>query len=256
MGEPDLSYLGERFGLDGRVAVVTAARQGIGRAIAVGLARAGARVVVTARERDTLGAVVEEIGGEALALGLDVRDAAQVDAAVESAVDAFGGIDVLVNNAGVSVQGDALSYGESDWDEVLATNLKGTFLCCRAAAARMADGGRIVNLSSTYARAPVAGQAAYGASKAAIEQLTRTLALEWASSGVTVNAIAPGTVLTESRAARFRDEGVRRERLARIPLGRFGEPEDVVGAVLLLAGPAGAFVTGHTLVVDGGFTLT
>jgi len=260
MAEPDVGYLRDQFGLAGKTVLVTGARQGIGYATALALGRAGARVALTARRVEQLAPAaqaLEQLGAEVLSIGLDVRDRRQVEAAMDAAMDEFGRLDVLVNNAGISLPGESLAYDEEDWDLVMDTNLKGTFLCSQAGARRMAPagGGRIVNLSSTYARAAVAGQAAYAASKAAIEQLTRTLALEWAPSRINVNAVAPTTVLTESRADRFEDEAARRGRLEQIPLGRFAEAEDVVGAILFLAGAAGRFVTGHTVAVDGGYTL-
>jgi NAD(P)-dependent dehydrogenase (short-subunit alcohol dehydrogenase family) len=248
------------FGLDGKVALVTGARSGIGRALSRTLVEAGAGVALSSRDVAALDEVTRELrslGAEPLPLALDVTDAGDVERALDAVIGRFGRLDVLVNNAGVAIRGEALSYAEGDWRAVVDTNLTGTFLVSRAAAARLREGGggRIVTLSSTFARTAMAGRAAYAASKAGVEQLTRVLAVEWAEHGITVNAIAPTTVLTESRAALFSDPAARAARLAHIPLGRFGTPEDLSGALLLLAADAGRFITGQTLLVDGGFTL-
>lgn len=256
----DRDYLSQLLNLEGKVALVTGARVGIGAAAAVGLARAGASVCLTSRSQPGLEPVAETVrglGAKALTLPLDVRDSASIAAAVGKAAEHFGRIDLLVNNAGVAIRGPALGFREEDWDKVMETNVRGVFLMSQAVGGRMAEagGGRIVSLSSTFARVPAAGRAAYATSKAALEHLTRVLAREWAPEGVTVNAVAPTTILTESRAAFLASPEDRRRRVAEIPLGRMGETEDVVAAILFLAGPAGAFVTGQTLYVDGGFSL-
>jgi NAD(P)-dependent dehydrogenase (short-subunit alcohol dehydrogenase family) len=258
MPSPDNPYLSERFGLAGGVALVTGARQGIGRAIALGLARAGAKVVVTGRDEGSLAEVAEEleaIGTEHLELVLELGDAEAIERVVEEAAGRWGRLDLLVNNAGLSIRKPAADYEPAEWDAVLSTNLRAAFLLSRAAAARMADGGRIVSLSSSFARAAVAERAPYAASKAALEQLTRVLALEWAPHRVTVNCVAPGATLTETRRDVLADPETAARRTRQIPLGRLGTPEDVVGAVLLLASEAGRFITGQTVVVDGGYTL-
>lgn len=251
-------YPAELFRLDGKCALVTGARQGIGRAIAVALARAGADIVVTSRTGE-LDATVEEVrahGRRALAVELDVTRVADIEAAIARAVEAFGRLDVLINNAGVTARAPASDLDEREWNDVVATNLTGTFLVSRAAARGMAEtgGGRIINLSSTFARVPTPSRAAYAASKAGVEQLTRVLACEWAPS-ITVNALAPTTIITDSRADFLSDPVVREARIAEIPMGRLETADDLAGAVLLLAGAAGAFITGQTLVVDGGFSL-
>jgi 2-deoxy-D-gluconate 3-dehydrogenase len=253
-------YLESLFSLAGRVALVTGARQGLGESIAIALARAGAHVAVTSRAVEGLAPLCErirELHVEALPLELELTRPEEIDRAVEGVVERLGAIDVLVNNAALSIPGDAVSYAVDDWDSVLETNLRGTFLTSRAVARGMIERreGRIINLSSPFARVGLPDRAAYSASKAAVEQLTRSLAVEWAPSNVTVNAVAPTTVLTETRAERFRNEHVLRDRVAQIPLGRLGRTDDVAGAVLLLAGPAGGFITGQTLLVDGGYTV-
>ncbi|MDA0159243.1 SDR family oxidoreductase [Solirubrobacter ginsenosidimutans] len=223
----------------GRVALVTGARQGVGRSIATALAEAGAEVIGTSRE-----------AGDGLR-ALDVADPQQIDALMAE----IGRLDILVNNAGLSIRRPAGEYAVDEWDAVLDVNLRGPFLMARAAAARMPGGGRIINLSSTYARATVTERAPYAASKAGLEHLTRVLALEWAPRGILVNAVAPGLTDTETRAAVLADPEQAARRAAEIPLGRIGEADDVAGAVLLLASEAGRFITGQTIVVDGGYTL-
>jgi NAD(P)-dependent dehydrogenase (short-subunit alcohol dehydrogenase family) len=254
----DTAYLSELYGLAGQVALVTGARQGIGRELALAFGRAGAAVAVTSRRPDQLDAVAGELaalGAEHCELGLDIRSEAEVVETVAAVRKRFGRLDVVVNNAGLSVRKPALEHTLDEWDAVLETNLRGTFLVSRESARAMTDGGRIVNLSSTFARAAHLDRAAYAASKAGIEQLTRVLALEWAERGITVNAIAPTTTETETRREVLASEEARQERIRAIPLGRLGTTEDVVGVALMLAGPAGRFVTGQTILVDGGFTL-
>jgi NAD(P)-dependent dehydrogenase (short-subunit alcohol dehydrogenase family) len=238
---------------------VTGARQGIGRELALTLGRAGASVAVTSRERqrlDGIAAELEQLGAPHLEVALDVISEAEVSAAVDAVVARFGRLDVVVNNAGLSIRKDALELQAPEWDAMLDTNLRGPFLVCRESARAMTDGGRIINISSTFARTAVAQRAAYAAAKAGLEQLTRVLAVEWAPRGITVNAIALTTVETESRRDLFPTEEARQSRIRAIPLGRLGVAEDASGALLLLAGAAGRFVTGQTIVVDGGFTLS
>jgi NAD(P)-dependent dehydrogenase (short-subunit alcohol dehydrogenase family) len=254
----DTAYLSELYGLAGRVALVTGARQGIGRELALAFARAGAAVAVTSRRPDELEGTAGELAAlaaEHCELGLDVRSETGVADTVTAVTRQFGRLDVVVNNAGLSVRKPALEHSLEEWDAVIETNLRGTFLVSRESAKAMTNGGRIINLSSTFARAAHLDRAAYAASKAGVEQLTRVLALEWAERGITVNAIAPTTIETESRRDIFASEAARQERIRAIPLGRLGMSEDLVGVALMLAGPAGAFVTGQTILVDGGFTL-
>jgi len=253
-------YLRRTFGLEGKVALVTGAREGIGFAAATALAEAGARVAVTSRSADGLLAVVEairEAGSEALPLMMEMRDLASVRSGIERAAEHFGRLDVLVNNAGVAIRAPSLTYTEAEWAEVLEVDLRGPFFAAQAAAAIMArsGGGRIINVSSVFAHKAMGSRAAYAASKAGLEQMTKVLAVEWASHGITVNAVAPGTVLTPSREHLFATPEALAERLRIIPLGRLGRPEDIAPAILFLASPAAAWITGAVINIDGGMRL-
>ncbi len=254
------AFLDSQFGLAGKVALVTGARAGIGAGLAAGLAQAGADVAVTSRDGegldDTIGAI-EATGRRALALAVDLREVAQVDAVVDGVIAGLGKLDILINNAGASIRIDALDYTEADWDTVLDTNLRGAFFAARAAARHMLPRGqgRIISVSSTYGRVVRTQRAAYAASKAGLEQLTRALALEWAPTAVTVNAVAPTSVRTPSREDKFEDPLYAARQAADIPMGRLATPADIVSAVVFLAGPGASFITGHTIAVDGGYTL-
>ncbi|HVZ71860.1 MAG TPA: 3-oxoacyl-ACP reductase family protein [Polyangia bacterium] len=244
--------------LSGRVAVVTGASRGIGRAIAVALGSAGAKVVVnyTANEAaaNEAAAAVAAAGGAAVTKRFDVADAAAVDAAFKEIVAAEGGLHILVNNAGIAVNGLLLGMKDADWKRAIDVNLNGTFHCCRAAIRSLMkakETGRIINLTSITGEAGSAGQAPYVAAKAGVIGLTKTLAREYASRGVTVNAVSPGYIDTDMTASEL-PEAKREELLKTIPLGRVGKPEDVAAAVAYLAGPAAAYVTGQVLRVNGG----
>jgi 2-deoxy-D-gluconate 3-dehydrogenase len=246
--------------VDGKTALVTGAGSGLGRAIALALAEAGADCAVTELpdRMDTLGPVcasIEEAGRKALALPLRLPDLRRIDAAVDGMLAAWGRIDILVNNAGVNIPSPALEVTEADWDQVLDTNLKGLFFMAQRAARDMKDrGGRIINMASQNGVVGYYRRAAYCASKAGVVNLTRVLAIEWAPLGITVNAVGPTFVITPLTQSTWDDPGMREDLLKRIPLGRVGVPEDVVGAVVFLASPAASLITGHTLLVDGGWT--
>jgi NAD(P)-dependent dehydrogenase (short-subunit alcohol dehydrogenase family) len=238
------------FDLDGHVALVTGASRGIGHDLALALAHAGAQVVAGARS-------IVEFEEEGIhPVELDVRERRSVDAAVATAIERFGKLDVLVNNAGLGTNHDALDATEEEWDELMAVNLKGAFLACQAAGRHMVERGygRIVNMSSQAAAVGLRRHAAYSASKAGLEGLTRVLALEWAPHGVTVNAVAPTFIRTPGTAERLDDPAFLEEVVARIPAGRVGTTTEVAAAVIFLASPAASLITGAVLPVDGGWT--
>lgn len=248
--------------LTGKVALVTGAGRGgrgIGRGIALALAGAGADVAITARtniaDAEAVAEAVQALGRRALALSCDVADAASVEALFQQLDQAFGRIDILVNNAGVTRDTLLLRMSEDDWDTVLDANLKGAFLCMRAAAKRMLrqKSGRIVNITSINGQVGSPGQANYSASKAGMIGLTKTVARELASRGITVNAVAPGFI--DTQMTDFVAGEAREELRKRIPLGRFGTVEDVGAAVAFLASEAASYITGQVLTIDGGMTV-
>lgn len=241
-----------------RVALVTGASRGIGRAIAVALGVRGAKVVVNYREQEvaaaeTVGAI-RSAGGDALAMRFDVADSAAVDAAMKELVSACGGLQILVNNAGAAVNALTLGAKDADFRRALDVNLGGTFNCTRAALRqlmRAPGGGRIINVTSVVGEAGSAGQAPYSAAKAGIIGLTKSWAREYASRALTVNAVSPGIIATDMIAADM-PEARKAEVLKAIPLGRIGSVDDVAHAVAFLAGPHAAYITGHVLRVNGG----
>jgi len=246
--------------LSGRVALVTGASSGLGRHFAQRLAQHGATVVIAARRVDALAALADELaaqGATAHAVALDVREPASVERAVADSVARAGRIDVLINNAGVALTKPALLTTDADWRSVIDTNLDGAFRVARAVAQAMADarrGGSIVNIASILALRVAKQLPAYVAAKAGLLKLTEALALEWAPQAIRVNALAPGYIETEiNRDFLHSEAGAAIAR--RIPQRRFGQPSDLDGALLLLAGPAGEYITGTTLTVDGGHTL-
>ena len=240
-----------------RVAIVTGASRGIGRAIALRLAAAGARIVAGARA-DHVHAVVGEIeaaGGTAVGVTLEVTESASVSGMVQTALDRFGRIDVLVNNAGIVRDQLLLRMKPEDWDAVIATNLTAAFACCRAVLRPMMKQrfGRIVNIGSVVGQTGNPGQANYAASKAGIVGFTRSLALEVASRGITANVVAPGMIETDMTAAL--DERARDALCSRIPMRRLGTPDDVAGAVCFLVSDEASYITGQVLSVNGGMSL-
>jgi 2-deoxy-D-gluconate 3-dehydrogenase len=252
--------VGDRFSLEGRVALVTGAGRGIGRAIAVALGAAGAAVACAARSRDQVDATAAEItaaGGRARALGLDVTRREQIVAGVAEVAAALGPVDVLVNNAGMTMEKKTTEVTDEDWDAVLATNLTSMFRCARAVAPGMIEleRGKIINIGSMYGVIGVPRYAAYCASKAAVAGLTRSLAAEWARHGIQVNCLAPGYVNTDIPREAMADEKTRALFLSKIPARRIGEPEEVGALAVYLASPASDFMTGQTVYLDGGQTM-
>jgi 2-deoxy-D-gluconate 3-dehydrogenase len=252
--------VGDRFSLAGRVALVTGASRGIGRAIAVALAAAGAAVACAARSRDQVDAAAAEItaaGGRARALRLDVTRPEEIAAGVEEIAGALGPIDVLVNNAGIAMEKKTTEVTDEDWDAVLATNLTSMFRCARAVAPGMMRlaRGKIINIGSMYGIIGVPRYAAYCASKAAVDGLTRSLAAEWARHGIQVNCLAPGYMNTDISRAALADEKTRALLLSKVPARRIGEPEEVGALAVYLASPASDFMTGQTVYLDGGQTM-
>jgi 3-oxoacyl-[acyl-carrier protein] reductase len=246
------------FNLKDRVALVTGASQGIGRATALALAEVGARVVVAARNTEKLAGVVAEIeaaGGQALAVAMDVANAEQVKTGFRHAIDKFGRLDILVNNAAITRDGLALRMKAEDWDAVIRTNLTGAHLCSQQAMATMmrARYGRIINVTSVVAETGNAGQSNYVAAKAGLIGLTRALALEIASRNITVNAVAPGFVVSPMTDPL--PQNVKDALLARVPLGRMGCDSEVAAAIVFLASEEAGYITGAVLDVNGGLRM-
>lgn len=244
--------------MQGKIALVTGASRGIGRAIALRFAREGANVGINYRtsreEAEAVAESVRELGVEPKLLHADVSRPDQVQAMFE-ALDVWGGVDILVNNAGVTRDGLLMRMSEDDWDEVMNVNLRGAFLCCRAAARPMVRKrwGRIINMASVVGLAGNPGQSNYAASKAGLIGLTRTLSRELASRNITVNAIAPGFIETDMVASLSED--ARSHIRALIPMDGFGTPEDVAAAAAFLASDGARYITGQTIAVDGGIAL-
>ncbi len=252
--------MADRFSLAGRVALVTGAGRGIGRAIAVALGAAGAAVACAARSRDQVDAAAGEIvaaGGRARGFRLDVTRPAEIVAGVEEVAATLGPVDVLVNNAGITLEKKTTEVTDEDWDAVLATNLTAMFRCARAVAPGMIrlERGKIINVGSMYGIIGVPRYAAYCASKAAVDGLTRSLAAEWARHGIQVNCLAPGYVNTDIPREAMSDEKTRALFLSKVPARRIGEPEEVGALAVYLASPASDFMTGQTVYLDGGQTM-
>ena len=247
----------KQFSLDGKVAVITGASEGIGEALALGLAEVGAEVILCSRREAKLKEVqaqMNKTGLRAEIFVLDVCKLGDIQRLKDFILERFGKVDILVNNAGFTVTKPAWEVTEEEWNLMVDTGFKGLFFCCQVIGSIMRQHGygKILNLSSTFSRSIIRGRSVYGGIKAGVSHLTEALALEWASDGIRVNALAPTAVLTPSRKETLKGEVLQRI-LSRIPLGRLATPEDLVNAAIYLSSPASDFVTGHTLFVDGGW---
>ncbi|HEY0759606.1 MAG TPA: glucose 1-dehydrogenase [Acidisarcina sp.] len=244
--------------LDHKVAVVIGGTSGIGRALSLGLADAGADVIATARRKDQIEEVAVEIesrGRLTARIASDVGDRASIQGVLDRTLEEFGKVDILINCAGKIKRAPTLTFSEDEWQSILDTNLTGTFRACQIFGKQMLDRGygRIINIASLNSFVALSEVAAYAASKAAVASLTKSLAVEWSRHGVNVNAIAPGVFRTALNAELLDRTPRGKELLMRTPMGRFGRTEEVVGAAVYLASDAASFVTGQVLVVDGGF---
>jgi 2-deoxy-D-gluconate 3-dehydrogenase len=252
------------FGLQDKVAIVTGASQGIGRAIAIGLARAGAHLVLAKHpgpRQDEIKAVkseIEALGRKAIIVQTDVAVVADVQALMDAAKDAFGRIDILVNNAGWTGTTPAIDVTEDEYDKTMAASVKSVFFACQAAARVMIPqgGGKIINIGSNFGVVAFQGRSVYAGAKAAVHHLSRALSLEWAKQGVTVNVVAPCITETDSRKVILERPGYKDWATSTmLPIGRWNQPEDLVGAVLFLSSHLSDMVVGHVLMVDGGWTI-
>lgn len=251
-------FLSRKFGLHGKVALVTGSSQGLGKGMALALAAAGADVIVNGRDASKLKPVVNQVaehGVKAHAIAADLGDRSDVKHLVEQAIKWQGHLDILVNNAGIIRRHPAVEHSETDWDDVLNVNLHGVFIACRTAGKHMLErgSGKIINIASLLTFFGGFTVPGYAASKGAVGQLTKALSNEWAAKGVQVNAIAPGYMATDNTAALRADAGRTKEIISRIPAARWGEPSDLEGAVVFLASGASDYVSGHILAVDGGW---
>ncbi len=247
-----------KFTLDGKKALVTGAGRGIGRALTLGLIKAGARVAITDYNRDLADSVAAEavnMGGSAFGAFLDVRDPASIEAGFSKCLDQMGGLDILINNAGVEQVCDSLSVDETLWDKIVGINLKGAFFCAQAAGRAMTkqQSGSIVNLCSLTSFVGVPTATPYTSSKSGLLGMTRALSAEWAGKGIRVNGIAPGYFKTKLTEIFYEDDDWTQSMQTKIPMGRFGHVQDLIGSVIFLCSDASAYVTGQVIAIDGGY---
>jgi len=250
------------FDLSGKVAIVTGASRGIGGAAAVALAEAGANIVACSRNQEALKRIVEEVrklGRNASYVQVDVSNRSQIQSAVQETIREFGKVDILVNSAGTIVRKPSMEWSEEEWTQVMDLNLKGTFFFCQEAAREMIaskHGGKIINVASLLSAIGVPNIIGYASSKGGVASLTRSLAAEWAKYRINVNAVGPGYIRTELTQALQNDANRSAYIVSRIPLGRWGDPADLKGAIVFLASKASDYVTGQIIWVDGGWTAT
>lgn len=245
------------FRLDGKVAAITGPTRGIGKAMALALAEAGAEIALLQRipEQDHVKKEIEDLGGKCLVIPCDMGDLEQVKGAIPAVISQFGKIDILVNNAGIQRRSPAVDFSEQDWDDVMQVNLKATWLLCQEAGKFMLgqQAGKIINIASLLSFQGGLNVPAYAAAKGAMAQLTKALANEWAKFGVNVNAIAPGYIETDMNTGIIENEVRYRQISERIPAERWGSPDDFKGSVVFLASEASNYIHGHVLTVDGGW---
>jgi NAD(P)-dependent dehydrogenase (short-subunit alcohol dehydrogenase family) len=248
------------FRLEGRRALITGGAKGLGRTMALALAEAGAEVAIASRTlaecQDTANVIQSQSGRNTFAAALDVTDESEIQNLKTTLDQEFGAIDILINNAGINIRGNIEDLSAADFDAVMNTNVKGTFLCTKVFGPAMAQRGwgRVINLGSIMSVISMAGRTPYASSKAAVLGLTRTLAMEWATKGVTVNAICPGPFATDMNLQLLNDPIKYKAFVEKIPMGRWGELHEIAGSALFLASDAASYVTGTTLFVDGGWT--
>jgi NAD(P)-dependent dehydrogenase (short-subunit alcohol dehydrogenase family) len=250
----------DSFRLDGKVALVTGGARGLGKVMATALAQAGADVAITARSvgscEQTAAEIGEQTGRKCQGFAAEVTSITDVDRLAAEVEATFGKIDILVNNAGTNIRGQIDQLSEADWDSVIDTNLKGPFLCARAIGPKMVKRGwgRVINMGSTLSVIALPGRAPYASSKAGVMNLSRVLALEWAGTGVTVNTICPGPFATEMNRQLLDDPAKYKALMDLIPMGRWGDVEEIAGAVVFLSSNASSYMTGSAVFVDGGWT--
>jgi NAD(P)-dependent dehydrogenase (short-subunit alcohol dehydrogenase family) len=252
-------HVTDQFKLGGQVAVVTGGSKGLGRAMAIGLAQAGARVAVVSRTTKLIEETASEIienGGDAIAVTADVTKEDDIEHMTEEVCGKYGTIDILINNAGIGGGKKSVTLTVSEWDHMMNTNTRSIFLASRAVGKVMIKRkhGKVINISSVLGKVALAYSLHYGASKAAVIHMTKTLALEWAPFNINVNGIAPGWFLTEMTKDQQQGEN-EKVLLRKIPFGRFGKPEDIVGLAIFLASPASDYITGETIFIDGGYSI-